>query len=473
MFHNSSLAKNKKSMKVWDKKIGVLPALLVAVLSFGGFMGMAAIVSQNNPSLVPVSLAKDGEDDGGDDNEDEDKDEDKDESEDEDNDNDEDKDDDGQSESEKRAAEAAKKRAEQEREAVKKAAEQDDDNDVKEEENEVEDETEDDSKDGLSEDESDDNGMYRDRDQTLSKLTEEVDKAEKEILEKQAEGVDATAALARLALAKAALTSVGSAFDASDLEKAKDLSKEVRKLAQFASEKDLHDAKEVAEDVAKVSKRITQTYGKIVLLEAVGGDGSTFRSSLASLEAELTTLKATIASGGYDSETMSETLEALERRVKRIKSSAESAIYALGGTDSQFDDDYENEADDVAEHLKDVADIEDDSVGEAIRQIAEDHKDAARKVGESVSDVDKRNPVLQTLFGASESDLSDLESQITANKARSEALLQAAQSIEDQDVKAIILEQVAVLQEQTSKLEVFVNGQRDRLSAFGWFFNLF
>lgn len=469
MFHNSSLAKNKKSMKVWDKKIGVLPALLVAVLSFGGFMGMAAIVSQNNPSLVPVSLAKDGEDDGGDDNEDEDKDEDKDESEDEDNDNDEDKDDDGQSESEKRAAEAAKKRAEQEREAVKKAAEQDDDNDVKEEENEVED----DSKDGLGEDESDDNGMYRDRDQTLSKLTEEVDKAEKEILEKQAEGVDATAALARLALAKAALASVGSAFDASDLEKAKDLSKEVRKLAQFASEKDLHDAKEVAEDVAKVSKRITQTYGKIVLLEAVGGDGGTFRSFLASLEAELTTLKATIASGGYDSETMSETLEALERRVKRIKSSVESAIYALGGTDSQFDDDYENEADDVAEHLKDVADIEDDSVGEAIRQIAEDHKDAARKVGESVSDVDKRNPVLQTLFGASESDLSDLESQITANKARSEALLQAAQSIEDQDVKAIILEQVAVLQEQTSKLEVFVNGQRDRLSAFGWFFNLF
>jgi hypothetical protein len=170
---------------------------------------------------------------------------------------------------------------------------------------------------------------------------------------------------------------------------------------------------------------------------------------------------------------MSESLEALERQVKRIKSSVESAIYALGGTDSQLDDDYENEADDIAEHLEDVADIEDDSVGQVIRKIADDHKDAAKKVGESVSDVDKRNPVLQTLFGASESDLEDLESQIAANKARTQALLQAAQSIEDQDVKAIILEQVAVLQEQTAKLEIFVEGQRDRLSAFGWFFNLF
>jgi len=466
-------------MKVRESKLSLLGALLVAVLSFGGFVGAATLVTDNSFKFVPVSSA----DDGGDD-EDEDEDEDKDdEDKDEDEDKDDDKDDeDKQSESEKRAAEAAKKKAEQEREAAKKAAERDEnelDDDMKEEENEVEDEmeNEDEDENELDEDsdgkESDDNGMYRDRDKTLSKLTEEVAKAEKEILEKQAEGVDVTAALARLALAKAALTSVGSAFDESDLEKVKDLSKEVRKLAHFASEKDLHDAKEVAEDAAKVSKRITQTYGKIVLYEAVGGDGSSFRSSVASLEAELATLKAAIASGNYDPETMSESLEALERQVKRIKSSVESAIYALGGTDSQLDDDYENEADDIAEHLEDVADIEDDSVGQVIRKIADDHKDAAKKVGESVSDVDKRNPVLQTLFGANESDLEDLEGQIAANKTRIQALLQAAQSIEDQDVKAIILEQVAVLQEQTAKLEIFVDGQRDRLSAFGWFFNLF
>ena len=53
--------KNKSNMKVQEKKtekkMGLLPALLVAVLSFGGFVGVATIVSQNNSNLTPVSLA--------------------------------------------------------------------------------------------------------------------------------------------------------------------------------------------------------------------------------------------------------------------------------------------------------------------------------------------------------------------------------------------------------------------------------
>jgi len=81
--------------------------------------------------------------------------------------------------------------------------------------------------------------------------------------------------------------------------------------------------------------------------------------------------------------------------------------------------------------------------------------------------------VLQTLFGANESDLKDLEQEIAANKARTEALLRAADAIEDQDIKAILLDQVETLKEQTAKLEIFVSGQRNRMSAFGWFFDLF
>ena len=316
--------------------------------------------------------------------------------------------------------------------------------------------------------------MFKYRTKTLSKLAKEISEAEKEILEKQAEGVDVTAALARLALAKAAIGSVGGAFDANDLEAAKRLAKEAKKLTHFARNDDLHDAKEIAEDVAKVSKRIAQAYGKIALLEAVGGgDGSSFKKALASYEADLATLQATIAAGGYDLAAMESSLKILERKVKSVKSSVEAAIYALGGTDSKLDDDFEDDSEDIAEHLNDVADIEDDSVGRAIRRIADDHKDATRKVSEAVKGVDKRNPVLQTLFGANESDLKDLEQEIAANKARTEALLRAADAIEDQDIKAILLDQVETLKEQTAKLEIFVSGQRNRMSAFGWFFDLF
>lgn len=464
--------------------MGTFSALLIALLSFGGFVGVATIVSNNYSGLTPVSFAKDGEDDNEDDNEDEDEDEEED--------KDEDEEEDKKSESEKKAKEEAKKKAEREREAAKKAAEQarkssgsgsddsDDDmvngvklrgdgsvdDDQESEGKEVEDENE------VEEEHGDDNGMYKDRTKTLSKLEKELMETEKDILEKQAEGVDVTAALARLAEAKAKLTAVGGAFDSNDLEAAKALSKEVKKLAHFAKEEDLHDAKEVAEDVSKITKRIAQAYGKITLLEAVGGDGSAFRTALATYEADFAALKATIAAGGYDGALMEKSLEMLERKVKLVKSSVEGAIYALGGTDSRLDDDIKDESDDIAEHLNDIADIEDDNVGVAIRGIADDHRAATSKMGEVVSHIDSRNPVLQTLFGADGDDLNALEQEIAASTNRTEALTQAANAVEDAEVKSILLAQIETLKEQTLKLQNFVDGQRDRLSLFGWLFKL-
>ncbi|MDP2838102.1 MAG: hypothetical protein Q8O53_02395 [Candidatus Moranbacteria bacterium] len=448
-------------MKTTGKGVGILPALLVALLSFGGFMGAAAIMTNNNLSLVPASLADDGEDDDSDDEEEE----------------DEDEDDNKPSDSAKKAKEAAKKKLEREREATKKAAERsgkesNSDDDANDDgDDEMDDDANDDA-DELENEDGDDNGMYKDRAKTISKLAEDIADAEKEILEKRAEGVDVTAALARLATAKAGVMSVNGAFDGNDLEAAKRLSKEVKKLAHFAKE-DLHDAKKIAEDAAKVSKRITQAKGKIVLLEAVGGDSSKFISSLATYESDLAALKATIMAGNYDLAAMEDSLEVLERKVKSLKSSIEGTIYALGGTDSELDDDLEDESDDIAEHLNDVADVEDDNVGLVIRRLSDDHKDATKKVGETVKSIDKRSPVLQALFGANRDDLNGLEQDIAANKARTAVLLQAANTIEDQDIKSILLEQVETLKGQTSKLEAFVSGQRSRLSAFGWFFNLF
>lgn len=452
----------------------MLPALLVAVLSFGGFVSVATIVSHNTSNLTPVSLAKDGGDDEGDDHEDEDNDEDKNEDEGDDDksgsqNDDEDKNDDKQSEAEKKAEEAAKKRLEQQREAAKKAAETSHSGagEASDDENSIEDENESEGNNG------DEHAMFKDDDKTVTKLEEEIAKTEKKILEKQAEGVDVTAALARLAQAKTTLELVKSAFESNDLARVKELSKEVMKLAHFAWERDIHDAREVVENVFKVEKRIVQTSGKITLLKAVGGDTSSFETTLTSYENDLANLKATIATGNYSPETMSAALEDLERKIKRLKSSVEAAIYALGGTDSKLDDDYENESDDIAEHLKGVAEIEGDEVGEAIHKIASDHKEASKEVGELVNNVDQRSVILQTLFGANEDDLKGIESQIAANKTRVETLTQAANNIEDADVKAILLDQIAILKEQTSKLETFVSGQRDRLSAFGWFLHLF
>lgn len=459
--------------KTQEKRVGTLPALLVAVLSFGGFVGAATIVSHNASSLTPVSLAKDGEDGGGGSggggsNSDK------------------------QSESDKKAQESAKKAKERSQEATKKQNEQA--NEAAKRANERSGKTElsntgkdvgDDN--GIDdtagvENESDLNedhgngseeGMFKDRTKTLTELDKELAKAQEDILKQQAEGVDVTAALARLAEAKAKIGTVGGAFESNDLAAAKTLSQEVKKLTHLASHDDLHSTKEVAEKASQVSKRIAQAYGKVTLLENVGGDGSAFRASLVSFEADLAALKTTVAAGGFDAAAVSTSLEALERKVKAVKNSVEGAIYALGGTDRQFGDDLENESDDMVEHLNDVANIEDDNIGQVIRGIAKDHQIATKKTSEAVSSVDQRNLILQTLFGASGSDLRTLEQEIAADKNRVQILTKAADSITDPDVKTMLLNQVVVLKEQTAKLETFVSGQDARLSVFGWISHFF
>ncbi len=477
-----------KNMKTEDKKKKVFSGLLAVTLSLSALMGALAIVVRNNPNLVETSFAQGGEEDG-------------------DSEGDSEGDSGGGSgssnESAKKTAEkaqeTAKKKVELERETAKKAAERSKDTStdsgsirnrnrglVKSEDASDPsfdlkngDDNAAENNDGEAADTASgnrgrgDNGMFRDQGKTVSKLQEKIAEAEKEILEKQAEGVDVTAALARLAEAKAKVGTVADAFAGNDLEAAKTLSQEVSKLTHFAKENDLHGAKEVAEKVSKVTKRIGQVSEKIALLESAGGDGSQFKKSLSGYEADVAGLRTAIAAGNFDAGAMSSSLEGLERKVKVVKNAVEGALFALGGTDSQYDDDFKMESEDVASQLQDVADIEGDSVGRVIHGIAEDHKNSAAKIGQVVQNVDQRNPALQILLGSNDSDLSSLEQEIAANKTRTEMLTRAADTVGDQDMKSILLAQVATLKAQGANLETFVSGQRDRLSVFGWFFHLF
>lgn len=376
-----------------------------------------------------------------------------------------------ETDAEKKAREAAKKQAEREREAAKRSGVK---TESSQELSSADDELSE-ADDEKSESSGSGSSMYQEEAKTLAKLAKAIAEAEEEIAEKQAEGVDVTAAMARLAEAKTLLEAVKAAFTAGELEKAKDLSKQVRKLAHFAKEKDLHDAKEVSEEMGKIAKRISQAYGKIVLFEGVGGNGAPFRSTLATYEAELAALKAKVAAGNYSVALLEGEQETLERKVKRLKSSVESAIYALGATDEEYDDDYERETESLVASLRQVAEIEDedDTIGKSIASIAEEQEVAATRVGKTVSAIDGRGQLPQILFGTKRSDVTRLEAEVRANQTRIAALKKAAESVTDAEVKAILLEQVAILEGETEKLETFTQAQKDRSGLFGWFFNLF
>jgi hypothetical protein len=478
-FFGSIINKNKKSM--WRKQInqlGLGTALLITVLSFGSFAGAVAVVTNNQFGFEPTTLAHGDEGDDGDSNSDG-VNNNNDNSGDNNNGDNQDSSSKSEKERQKKAEEDTKKQDERARETAKKQFERSNDsfddkssdNNDSEDVNDSNDKNKEDSEGDVNEvdGEGGDNAMFKDRDKTLSKLEEKIAEAEKEILEKQSEGADVTAALNRLALAKSALASIGSAFDAGDLESVKRLAQEAKKLTHFARGNDLHDAKKIAEDIAKVAKRIAQVNKKLAELKALGGETSSFETTLAEAEKMFAEAMVLIGNGGTDATSGFVALDVVERRVKNIKHAVANAIFALGGEDDEFDDDHRSEVADFVKSLNDVADIEEGGIGKQVRTVARAQRLSADKVVSLMDDVKTRGGLVRFLFGPRKDGLDGIQEEIAANNARIAILNSVIAQINDADIKAILAKQVENLQQETTNLTSFVNGELDKSSLLAWF----
>ncbi|MFZ2187900.1 MAG: hypothetical protein WAV46_04745 [Candidatus Moraniibacteriota bacterium] len=456
--------------KTNTKKMGTASALFIAILSFGAFASMAAVVAKDHSLFTPLSLAKDGEEDSQSDDNNGDEDESK----------DEDQNDDG--DKDEKSGETAKKQAERQREDAKKQLERSnksfgvkdgstgDSDQIKDEEDEDGAKAE-----GADENENGEaNGMFKDQNKTLAKLNEKLDEAAKYILEKQAEGENVATALARLALAKAKLFQVNASFDTNDFETAKALAKEIKKEAHF-TEKDLEFAKKASEAVAKVTKRFGQIDKKIAELETLGGDATAFKTALASLEQDFAVLQAAAATAP---DTMTrDTVRAFENKVKRLKSLVEQSIFALGGTeDDDLSADHEQDSDDLVEDLKDVADIEDgddNGVSGKVRRVAAEHKAAVQAIAESLKNIQGRDGVTRALFGPDFSALDSLNAEIAAMNIRATALESASAQIADPEIKKILVDRVTALRDEAAKLQSYIAAEGNQFSLFGKLISFF
>ncbi len=467
-------------MKQQKQGISFMTAALILLFGVGSFVGVANVYNDNHFGSS-VAQGKDGEDSNDEEEDKEDEGDDKDDNEDND-------DDTQKSESDKKKAEKAredaKKQAERTREMNKKSMEQSG-RGGNDDANELEDENEDESSDDLEDEEEDEeedeldddtsgsfSGMYKEKDKTLSKLQEELMEAEKHIMEKKSEGADVTMALASLAAAKAGIDQVGTAFDTSNLEMAKTLAKQIKKATHFA-EKDAEDAKHVAEELADVTKRFGQVEEKIGKLEAIGGDATSFKSQLASFRADFATLQASVSAGVVTRDTA----KAFERRVKRLKSAVETAIFTLGGTDD--DDlalDHEDDADDLSDDLNDVAEIEDgddNGVSGKLRKVASEHKSSVATVATTLGDIKRRDGFARTLLGPDFNALDRLNTEVASMNTRAVAIESAAAQIADPEMKQILLNQATTLRSEVTKLQSYITAEDGQFSILGSILKLF
>ena len=472
----------------------VVFAAIVFVL-FGTYVSYAVFLA-DQPKLglswVSDVSAKDGEDGGDSEDSNSEDDQEEDKSEDEDEDKSEDK---AAKEAEKKKKEAAKEAEKRAKEAAKRSSGQggvsddmvngvklrgdgtvDDDQELSESSEVASDNTLDESEDNSGKDEEE--AMYKDKTKTLERINKKLAQAEEKILKKQAEGVDVTAALAALALAKEKATGVDALFVNYDEEAVKALTKETEKLAQVARGKVLHAAEKVSKDIGKVDKRIAQTKEKITALLAAGGDASAYTSRLTDIETEWAGVKAKIAAGGSQAASAYALVETLERRVKSVKSAVENALLAFGvSDDDEFEMEHVAEVEDASDDIDDLAEIEaedeDDINDNSVKRLTKAHRDDATKAVALKQRFESRSAGMRQLFGDDTRTLSELRTVITQNNTRIEALEAVIALVDDPEVSEMMSDKLAVLKEQNTELENYVASRPVTSGMFGWLFNWF
>lgn len=464
-------------------KVAIFAAIVFVL--FGTYVSYASFITGQPKLSMPWTndvAAKDGEDDdnGGSEDSKSEEDDDEDNKSEEDEDKSEDK---AAKEAEKKKKEAAREAAKKQQEAAKRTMNtststsedslDDETSEVSESGEDDFDESEDSSGKDLSEED-----IYKDQTKTKERLLKKLTQAEEKIMKKQAEGVDVSAALAALALAKEKATGVDALFATYNEEEIKALTKETEKLAHAARGKVLHAAEKVTKDMAKVDKRIGQTKRKIAELEAAGGNASSFTSRLGEIETEWAGVRAKIAVGGSEAGSAYAMVETIERRVKSVKSAVENALLALGvSDDDEFEMEHVAEVEDASDDIDELAEIEaeeEDEINDnSVKRLTKAHRtDAARAVALKTK-FESRSAGMKQIFGDDKKSLSELRGVITENDARIEAIEKVIALVDDPEIAAMMNDKLAVLKEQNTELQNYVASRPVTSGMFGWLFNWF
>lgn len=448
-----------------SRSVSLPAALVIVFVSLGAFVGTAKLVAPDKHfGLTMFSFASEDDEDDEEDNDD---DGDKDDEDDEDDRDDEDK----AAEKVKKEAEKRKKESERRRESQKQSsgssrmADEIEEDDDSTDDAEDEDESEDDEKTESSE------GMYKEKDKTLERLNRDLAKAEEDIMKQAEKGADVSPQLAALALYKERLSTVSGAFDANDLDAAKSLAKQLKKEAYFLK-KGAQNAEKVSKEMQDVLKRFAKADAKIAELEALGGDTTALKAQMSTLRSDYAVLGSALAAA--PGSISRDAVKALEKKVQRVKSAAELALFALGvDDDGELALDHEDESDDIAEHLFDVAEIEDDdhsAVTDQVRSVAQNQRIASRAVKSAVDDFEERSRVTEFFLGTDQEASARLSAEIDAMRSRATVLESAAAALADPDMKQILLDQAVALRAEAAKFSTYLDTQNAGFSLFGWLF---
>lgn len=309
--------------------------------------------------------------------------------------------------------------------------------------------------------------------QIIQDVYRDLIEGQERISEAQAEGIDIAHALQGFNQAKKEAQSLEAQTRQLDIDAAKKTGAQIKKETYFATERDLLTTKELSERIDAVTKEATQTEGKIYLLGQLGGDTHDATDTLNSYKQDLANLKDRLAAGGADRGAAITDLNTLDQKITKLKSDSEQAIYSRGGTDQLFAKNYQDEAATFAQNLAVVAHVKGGETGAMLTGLASEEQASAATIADALQSIDERKQLFQVLFGVRASNLETLEAQTKASADRVASLKTIALTLEDQDLKQMLLTEADRIGQENDKLSVFIDAQQKRSSVFGWAFKFF
>jgi hemerythrin superfamily protein len=123
--------------------------------------------------------------------------------------------------------------------------------------------------------------------------------------------------------------------------------------------------------------------------------------------------------------------------------------------------------------LLDVANREENGIGEQVRVVAKEQNDSASTTARAIEKVEKRSKIRTFLFGSDYKNLGALRSEIVKTRNRIDQLNRILENIQNASSTADLQGQIQTLEQEQTKLEDFVKENENKISLFGWLVRLF
>lgn len=115
----------------------------------------------------------------------------------------------------------------------------------------------------------------------------------------------------------------------------------------------------------------------------------------------------------------------------------------------------------------------DNQIGGDIKIVAQEQASTSIKVKKDMDEVSGESKVKVFLFGSDYKNLGEIRSSIETTRNHITRLKRAEQKTTDIGVKADLIAQINILEEEASTTEAFVNKNESKFALFGWFVKLF